>query len=386
MQFSPEHDELRRSVAKFIDIEINPHVDQWEDDEMFPAHELFKKLGDAGLLGITKPEKYGGMGLDYSYSLVMTEELGRITCGGVPMAIGVQTDMCTPALARFGSEALCEEFLRPAISGDAVGCIGVTEPGAGSDVAGIKMTARGDGDDYIINGSKMFITNGCQADWICLLANTSDGPAHKNKSLIMVPMDTPGVVRGRKLKKLGMQSSDTAELFFEDVRLPQSNRIGDEGAGFSYQMQQFQEERLWAAASSLKSMEAVMAETIDYTRHRHVFGEPLLNNQTIHFRMAELATEVELLRALVYQAVENYIGGADVTRLASMAKLKCGRLSREVADACVQYHGGMGYMWETRVSRYFRDSRLASIGGGADEVMLSIIAKMDGTLPGRGNR
>jgi citronellyl-CoA dehydrogenase len=202
----------------------------------------------------------------------------------------------------------------------------------------------------------------------------------------MVPMDTPGVVRGRKLKKLGMQSSDTAELFFEDVRLPQSNRIGDEGAGFSYQMQQFQEERLWAAASSLKSMEAVMAETIDYTRHRHVFGEPLLNNQTIHFRMAELATEVELLRALVYQAVENYIGGADVTRLASMAKLKCGRLSREVADACVQYHGGMGYMWETRVSRYFRDSRLASIGGGADEVMLSIIAKMDGTLPGRGNR
>jgi citronellyl-CoA dehydrogenase len=386
MQFSPEHDELRRSVAKFIDIEINPHVDQWEDDEMFSAHELFKKLGDAGLLGITKPEKYGGMGLDYSYSLVMTEELGRITCGGVPMAIGVQTDMCTPALARFGSEALCEEFLRPAISGDAVGCIGVTEPGAGSDVAGIKMTARGDGDDYIINGSKMFITNGCQADWICLLANTSDGPAHKNKSLIMVPMDTPGVVRGRKLKKLGMQSSDTAELFFEDVRLPQSNRIGDEGAGFSYQMQQFQEERLWAAASSLKSMEAVMAETIDYTRHRHVFGEPLLNNQTIHFRMAELATEVELLRALVYQAVENYIGGADVTRLASMAKLKCGRLSREVADACVQYHGGMGYMWETRVSRYFRDSRLASIGGGADEVMLSIIAKMDGTLPGRGNR
>jgi citronellyl-CoA dehydrogenase len=386
MQFSPEHDELRRSVAKFIDIEINPHVDQWEDDEMFSAHELFKKLGDAGLLGITKPEKYGGMGLDYSYSLVMTEELGRITCGGVPMAIGVQTDMCTPALARFGSEALCEEFLRPAISGDAVGCIGVTEPGTGSDVAGIKMTARGDGDDYIINGSKMFITNGCQADWICLLANTSDGPAHKNKSLIMVPMDTPGVVRGRKLKKLGMQSSDTAELFFEDVRLPQSNRIGDEGAGFSYQMQQFQEERLWAAASSLKSMEAVMAETIDYTRHRHVFGEPLLNNQTIHFRMAELATEVELLRALVYQAVENYIGGADVTRLASMAKLKCGRLSREVADACVQYHGGMGYMWETRVSRYFRDSRLASIGGGADEVMLSIIAKMDGTLPGRGNR
>jgi len=386
MKFTTEHDELRRSVAKFVDIEINPYVDQWEDDEMFPAHELFKKMGDAGLLGITKPEKFGGAGLDYSYSLVMTEELGRIKCGGVPMAIGVQTDMCTPALARFGSDALCDEFLRPAISGDAVGCIAVTEPGAGSDVAGIKTTAVKDGDDYIINGSKIFITNGHQADWACLLANTDDGPAHKNKSLIMVPMDAPGVVRGRKLKKLGMQSSDTAELFFEDVRVPQSNRIGDENAGFTYQMLQFQEERLWAAASSLKSMETVMEETIDYTRNRQVFGQPLLNNQTIHFRMAELATEVEMLRALVYQAVESYIDGNDVTRLASMAKLKCGRLSREVADSCVQYHGGMGYMWETHATRYFRDSRLGSIGGGADEVMLGIIAKMDGTLPGRGNK
>jgi len=386
MQFTPEHDELRRSVAKFVDNEINPHVDQWEDDEIFPAHELFKKMGDAGLLGITKPEKFGGMGLDYSYTMVMTEELGRVKCGGVPMAIGVQTDMCTPALARFGSDALREEYLRPAISGDAVGCIGVTEPGAGSDVAGIKTTARKDGGDYVINGSKIFITNGHQADWICLLANTADAPMHKNKSLIMIPMDTPGVVRGRKLKKIGMNSSDTAELFFEDVRVPQSNCVGDENAGFTYQMIQFQEERLWAAAAALKAMEMIMDETIDYARNRHLYGEPLLNNQTIHFRFAELATEVESLRALVYQAVETYIGGEDVTRLASMAKLKGGRLGREVADACVQYHGGTGYMWENHAARYFRDSRLMSIGGGADEVMLSIIAKMDGTLPGRGNR
>ncbi len=386
MLFTTEHDEIRRSVARFVDNEINPHVDQWEEDEIFPAHELFKKMGDAGLLGITKPEAYGGSGLDYSYGMVMTEELGRVRCGGVPMAIGVQTDMCTPALARFGSDAIKEEFLRPAISGDAVGCIGVTEPGAGSDVSGIKTKAVKDGDDYVINGSKIFITNGHQADWVCLLANTSEGKPHQNKSLIMVPMDSPGVVRGRKLKKLGMASSDTAELFFEDVRVPQSNRIGDENAGFMYQMLQFQEERLWAAAASLKAMEMTMDITVDYTRNRQTFGQPILDNQVVHFRLAELATEVESLRALVYQAVEQYIGGENVTRLASMAKLKCGRLSREVADACVQFHGGMGYMWESDVNRYMRDSRLGSIGGGADEIMLGIIAKLDGTLPGKGNK
>ncbi|MBT4020026.1 MAG: acyl-CoA dehydrogenase [Alphaproteobacteria bacterium] len=383
MKFTQEHNELRRTAARFVETEINPFVDQWEEDEIFPAHELFKKMGEAGLLGITKPVEFGGSGLDYSYSMVMTEELGAVRCGGVPMAIGVQTDMCTPALARFGSDALREEFLRPAISGDAVGAIGVTEPGAGSDVAGIKTTARKDGGDYIINGSKLFITNGHQADWVCLLANTGDGPMHKNKSLIMVPMDTPGVVRGRKLKKLGMASSDTAELFFEDVRVPQTNVIGEENMGFTYQMQQFQEERLWAAASSLKAMDGIIAETAEYTRNRHAFGQPLLNNQVIHYRLAELSTEVEALRALVYQSVEAYIDGTDVTRQASMAKLKCGRLSREIADAGLQFHGGQGYMWESRVSRYMRDARLGSIGGGADEVMLGIIAKIDGTSPGR---
>ena len=383
MKFTQEHNELRRTAARFVETEINPFVDQWEEDEIFPAHELFKKMGEAGLLGITKPVEFGGSGLDYSYSMVMTEELGAVRCGGVPMAIGVQTDMCTPALARFGSDALREEFLRPAISGDAVGAIGVTEPGAGSDVAGIKTTARKDGGDYIINGSKLFITNGHQADWVCLLANTGDGPMHKNKSLIMVPMDTPGVVRGRKLKKLGMASSDTAELFFEDVRVPQTNVIGEENMGFTYQMQQFQEERLWAAASSLKAMDGIIAETAEYTRNRHAFGQPLLNNQVIHYRLAELSTEVEALRALVYQSVEAYIDGTDVTRQASMAKLKCGRLSREIADAGLQFHGGQGYMWESRVSRYMRDARLGSIGGGADEVMLGIIAKIDGNLPGR---
>ena len=385
MQFTPEHDELRRTVTRLIEQEINPHVDEWEDDEIFPAHELFKKLGEAGLLGIHKPVEYGGMGLDYSYAMVMAEELGQIRCAGVPMAIGVQTDMATPALARHGSDEVRREFLAPSVAGDYVACIGVSEVGAGSDVASLKTTARKDGDDYVINGGKMWTTNGTQADWICLLANTSDGPVHKNKSLICVPMQEKGVTIARKLKKLGNNSSDTAQIFFEDVRVPQANRIGEEGLGFVYQMQQFQEERLWAGAKALKGLEQVIDETIEYTRERKAFGKSILDNQVVHFRMAELQTEVEALRALVYRACELYVAGDDVTRLASMAKLKAGRLSREVTDACLQYWGGMGYMWESRVSRAYRDARLGSIGGGADEIMLTIIAKLMGTLPDRRN-
>ncbi len=387
MQFTQEHDEIRRTVRRLIDNEVNPHVEEWEDAELFPAHEVFKKFGDAGLLGIHKPVEYGGMGLDYSYNMAMAEELGHVSCGAIPMAIGVQTDMCSPALARFGSKELCEEFLAPNIAGDAVGCIGVTEPSAGSDVANIRTKAEKDGDDYVINGGKIFITNGCQADWVCLLANTSaEGGPHKNKSLIMVPMKTPGVTVARKLRKMGMQASDTAEIHFDDVRVPQRNRVGDENAGFIYQMLQFQEERMWASISVLKSMEEVIEETADYTRNRQVFGGPLLDNQAVHFRLAELTCEVEALRSLIYRAIESYIGGKDATRLASMAKLKAGRLVREVADWCVQFHGGTGYMWETRVNRFYRDARLMGIGGGADEVMMAIIAKFEGTLPGKGNR
>ena len=387
MQFTQEHDEIRRTVRRLIDNEVNPHVEEWEDAELFPAHEVFKKFGDAGLLGIHKPVEYGGMGLDYSYNMAMAEELGHVSCGAIPMAIGVQTDMCSPALARFGSKELCQEFLAPNISGDQVGCIGVTEPSAGSDVANIKTKAVKDGDDYVINGGKIFITNGCQADWVCLLANTSaEGGPHKNKSLIMVPMKTPGVTVARKLRKMGMQASDTAEIHFDDVRVPQRNRVGDENAGFIYQMLQFQEERMWASISVLKSMEEVIEETADYTRNRQVFGGPLLDNQAVHFRLAELTCEVEALRSLIYRAIESYIGGKDATRLASMAKLKGGKLVREVADWCVQFHGGTGYMWETRVNRFYRDARLMGIGGGADEVMMAIIAKFEGTLPGKGNR
>src|SRR5215468_4358375 len=385
MQFTPEHAEIRRTLHAIIDKDINPHVDQWEEDGIFPAHEVFKKLGNAGLLGINKPVEFGGMGLDYSYAMVMAEELGHITCGSVPMAIGVQTDMATPALARFGSDQLRREFLAPSIAGDYVACLGVSEVGAGSDVASIKTTARKDGADYVINGGKMWTTNGTQADWMCLLANTSEGPPHKNKSLICLPMKTKGVEIARKLDKLGMRSSDTAQIFFDNVRVPQRFLIGEEGKGFTYQMLQFQEERLWAAAANLKLMERVIAQTIEYTRNRKAFGKSILDNQVVHFRLAELATEIELLRALVYRACELYVAGNDATRLASMAKLKSGRLRREVSDACLQYWGGMGFMNETPVSRAYRDGRLGSIGGGADEIMLTIICKLMGTLPGLAN-
>ena len=381
MQLTHEHEELKRNLKRFIVDEINPHVDEWEAAEIFPAHEVFGKLGALGYLGLTKPQDHGGSGLDYSYSVVMAEALGHISCGALPMAIGVQTDMATPALARFGSAALCEEFLAPAISGKAVACIGVSEPHAGSDVSAIKTTARKDGDDYIINGGKMWITNSLQADWMCLLANTSEGAAHKNKSLIVVPMNTPGITRAKKIRKIGMMASDTGVIHFDNVRVPQRFRIGEEGMGFTYQMMQFQEERLWAAANAIQGLTNCIDQTIEYTRERKAFGKSVLDNQVVHFTLAELKTEVECLRALTYMATEHYVAGKDVTEWASMAKLKAGRLLRSVPDACLQYWGGMGYTWDNPVSRLYRDGRLASIGGGADEVMLGIISKYMHTLP-----
>jgi len=383
MRLTHEHLELRRTTQNFVQTEIDPHVDEWERAGIFPAKELFKKMGKLGLLGIAKPEEYGGMGLDYSYQIVFAEEMGGARCGGVPMAVGVQTDMATPALARFGSDELRKEFLAPAISGDMVAAIGVSEPSAGSDVAAIKTTAVKKVDDYVINGSKMWITNSTQSDFICLLANTSEGPAHSNKSLIVVPSNTPGISFSEKLDKLGMRSSDTAQIFFDNVRVPQRYCIGQEGAGFKQQMMQFQEERLFAAAMSIKVLELCVNETISYTEQRQAFGKSILDNQVVHFRLAEMQTEIEALRALTYDGVEGYINGDDVTMKASMAKLKAGRLTREVTDGCLQYWGGMGFMWDNVVSRAYRDTRLNSIGGGADEVMLGIISKLMGTLPKR---
>jgi len=383
MRFTDEHNQLRRTVRDFIDKEVNPYIDEWEKAGAFPAHELFKKAGKLGLLGINKPEAYGGMGLDYSYQMCATEELGTCRAGSIPMAWGVQTDMATPALARWGSDELRKEFLAPAIAGDVVTSIAVSEAGGGSDVAAIKTVAKKDGSDYLISGSKMWITNAAQADWLCLLVNTGEGPVHANKTLVIVPTKLKGIEVGPKIAKLGMLASDTCPVFFDNVRVPQKNRIGEEGMGFMMQMVQFQEERLCGAIGSVRGMDRTIDATIAYCRERETFGQPLINNQSIHFRLAELKTEVEALRSLCYRAVEDYIGGADVTMLASMAKLKAGRLAREVSDSCLQYWGGMGFTWDNPVARAYRDTRLLSIGGGADEIMLGIIAKLMGILPSK---
>ena len=379
LYFNHEHDALRTMVGDFVRQEVTPKIDDWEEEGIFPAHKLFKQMGDLGLLGLVYPEAYGGGGMDYWYQAVFLEEIGRMPCSGVPTAIAVQTDMATPALAEHGTEEQKDKFLKPAISGEVVFSIAVSEPDAGSDVASIRTRAVRDGDDYIINGSKMWITNGTQADYLTLLARTDDQyGSFKGMSLIVVPTDTSGFSVSRKLDKLGLRSSDTAILRFDDMRVPVANRIGPEGAGFQLQMQQFQVERLAACLISTSAMEEMVKLTVKYCRERKVFGGSLLKNQWIQFKLAELQTEIEALKHLNYFCVRKLVAGQDMTREASMAKLKGGRLSREVADTCLQFHGGMGYVEEYPMARYFRDSRLMSIGGGADEVMMGIIAKYEG--------
>lgn len=382
MIYTREHIEIQETTRRFVKEHIDPNVREWDKDGIFPARELFQKMGELGLLGISKPESVGGLGLDYSYSVAFSEAMGSSRCGFIPMAVGVQTDMATPALALHGSEALQQEFLAPAVAGDQVACVAVSEPGAGSDVVKTTTHARKDGDDYIIDGQKMWITNGTQADWACMLVNTNpeaDSP-YRSKSLIVVPLDSKGVDRSTKLDKMSMRGSDTAIIHLDNVRVPQSNRIGEEGMGFIYQMQQFQEERMCLTAAVLEAMEGVIQETIEYAGQRKLFGGTVLSNQVVQFRLAELQTEVEALRALLYRAVQEYVSGGNVLTLASMAKLKGGRLVREVTDACLQYWGGQGLMEESLVAQQYRDLRLTAIGGGADEVMLQIIAKQMGTF------
>jgi citronellyl-CoA dehydrogenase len=375
MQWTHEHDELRRTAKRIVDEEINPHVDEWERIGQFPAHHVMKLLGDAGLIGISRSSDYGGLDLDYSYEVACSEEMGGIHAYGVSTAIGVQTNMCIPALAKYGSDALRSEWLIPTFAGDLVGCIGVSEVGSGSDVANVKSIARRDGDDYVINGQKMWISNGMQADWMCLLVNTSEenGP-HRNKSLIVVPLNSNGISR-QKLEKLGLHSSDTAQIFFDDVRVPAANLIGEEGRGFIYQMEQFQEERLYVVARSLGIMQDALDTTIEYTRDRQAFGKAVIDNQFVAFRIAEMQTEVEALRAMLHIATEKYVAGEDVTTLASMAKYKMGRLAEWIPGECLRFWGGQGFMHENRISRTYRDMKVAAIGGGSNEIMLQIIAK-----------
>ncbi|HEX3795728.1 MAG TPA: acyl-CoA dehydrogenase family protein [Acidimicrobiales bacterium] len=373
-----EHQIFRKTLRDLFEREIEPHVNAWEAARIFPAHELFPKLGAVGLLGLEYEEAYGGMGADHSFTVIAGEEMGRISCGGVPMAMAVQMSMATPALAKFGSPALKEQYLAPSIRGELVSSIAVTEPDAGSDVAGIRTRAIRDGDEWVINGSKLYITNGTQADWLCLLARTSEDAGYKGMSLIVVPTATEGFAVSRKLEKLGMWSSDTAELSFTDVRVPVSNTIGEIGRGFQQQMAQFQAERLITLYKQVGSIELALQRTRSYLTERRAFGQPLLANQHLQFVLAELSARHDMLKHYARAAADTVMRGEDATRFATIGKLMGSRLQREVADTCVQFHGGIAYMEEHWASRFYRDTRLDSIGAGADEVMLRILARMDG--------
>jgi citronellyl-CoA dehydrogenase len=377
--FTPEQKAFQQTIRDFFEAEVNPHIDDWERERIFPAHQVFKRAGELGMLGITYDPKFGGAGLDYWWTAAYTEAMSEACpCNGIPMAIMVQTDMCTPALHDFGSDDLKERFLRPSIAGDMVGAIGVSEPSAGSDVFSIRTTAVREGDVYRINGRKIFITNGTQADYITLLTKTDASQGHHGFTLIVVPTSSPGFGVAKKLEKLGNHCSDTAELVFDDVRVPVENRIGEEGWGFIYQMKQFQKERMIAAIGAVAGAQTMLKKTIEYVKDRVVFGRPLAAKQVVQFTLAELQTEIEMLRQFNYHCVRMYVAQEECTRETSMAKLAAGRLVRKVADWCIQFHGGYGYMDEYLISRYWRDSRLLSIGGGADEVMLQIIAKLEG--------
>ncbi len=375
--FNKDHEMVRKAVREFVDKEINPFMDEWEEKGEAPLHDLFKKMGDLGFLGIRYDPAYGGQGLDYWYDTVFLEELGRIHGSGIPVAIAVQTHMATPAIYEFGSDYLKETYLKPAIAGELVTAIAVTEPGAGSDVSAIQTTARKDGAAYVINGSKTYITNGTQADFLTLLARTSDDPGYHAFSLFVVPTDLPGFHVSRKLDKLGLRSSDTAELFFDDLKVPAENLIGKEGEGFIYQMQQFQHERFSAIPMSYVSTEEMMATTVEHIRKRIVFGKPLIARQVLRHRLADWQTETECLRQFTYHIVRMKEAGLDVTREVSMAKLYASQLVKKVADGCLQMYGGLGFMSEMLISRSYRDARLIAIGGGADEIMREIIAKIE---------
>jgi citronellyl-CoA dehydrogenase len=373
---SPEHQLFRETVRKFVEDELRPRAREFDAMGRFDK-SLYKKMGDLGMLGLRYQPEYGGAGLDWSYTAVMYEELAGCDNAGVVMGISVHTDMATPSLAEFGSADLKRRFLAPSIAGEVVSAIAVTEPDAGSDVAGISTRAVRDGDQWVINGSKIYITNAATADWLCLLAVTDPDAGYGGFSQIIVPTDVPGF-RYQLLDKIGNWGSDTGQLFFDDVKVPVANTIGEIGRGFQQQMRQFQDERLVACVSTTAASQRLWEETRRWAEQRKLFGKPLAKMQNTQFTMAELWTQIAAARELVRACVEKRVDGDDATELITAAKLFCGRVSRRVADECIQLHGGWGYMKESLAGRAFVDSRLLSIGGGSDETMLHYLAKQLG--------
>ena len=375
--FTEEHEMFRKTVRDFVQKELAPHAEEWDEAEEFPR-EVFTRMGELGLLGIRYPEEYGGSDLDYFYSVVFAEEMAKCGLAGLVMSILVQSDMGTGPLEIIGSDEIKREYLAPAIKGEKIAALGITEPGAGSDVAAMRTTAVRDGDEYVINGSKTFITNGTRADFVTLAAKTDPEAGHAGISMFVAPTNLPGFTVGRKLDKVGNRVSDTAELIFEDYRIPASNLLGEEGQGFYTAMINFQGERLIAAIASAEGASHMLEMTLQYAQEREQFGRPISKFQVTRHKFADMATEIEAGRQLAYHAAYLVDKGIDCVKEVSMAKLFCCETAFKVVDTCLQIHGGYGYMNEYAVSRAWRDTRLATIGGGTSEVMKEIIGRLMG--------
>jgi alkylation response protein AidB-like acyl-CoA dehydrogenase len=374
--FTDEHDQLRESIHRFVVKELQPHAEEWEETT-FPDW-VFARMGELGFLGLDKPEAYGGQGGDYYTALVLAEEMAHARCGGLAMGVAVHTDMAMPPIFAFGTEEQKQQWAAPAIAGSKILCLGITEPDAGSDVAGIKTRAVRDGDEYVINGSKTYITNGHRAHAIVLVTKTDPDAGYDGFTLFLVPMDSPGVVREKRLRKLGMHASDTALLAFNDVRLPESAVLGQAGKGFYHIMWELQGERLIGAAGAVAGAQNVFDRTLQYAKERTAFGRPIGRFQAIRHKFAEMATKIETARQMVYTTAWRFHNGEYPVREITMAKLYSARIAVEVADECIQIHGGAGYMKEYGIERAWRDLRLNRIGAGSDEIMLDVIGRSYG--------
>jgi citronellyl-CoA dehydrogenase len=384
--FREEHDHFRNTVRQFATKELAPYVEEWEKAELFPDH-VFKRAGELGILGAHYPEEHGGAGGDYWFSVAKAEELPRCLSAGVSMGLLVQSDMATPVISDLGTKDQIEEFLKPALKGEKIVALGVSEPNAGSDVAGIQTWAKRDGDDWIVNGSKTYITNGTRCDFVTLLVKTNPEAGAHGCSFFLVPSKTKGFSVSKKLKKIGNHASDTAELAFEDMRVPQAYMLGEPNQGFMYLMQNFQTERLIACVSACAGLQLAMDQAIEYGRERKAFGKPIIKREYWQHKFVDLHAKLEAGRALTYKAAEMYNEeryvkkvplSFETVKIISMAKIFVGELGTEIMDQCLQFHGGAGYIEEMHIARAWRDQRLLRIGGGTTETMRYYVAKLMG--------
>jgi acyl-CoA dehydrogenase len=375
--FTDEHEALRESIRRFVANELRPHAQEWEDARWFP-NTVFTRMAEVGYLGLKYPEEYGGQGGDHVHDAVLAEELSRCGSGGLAAGIGAHIGIATPPIWRFGTDEQKLRFLAPAIGGEKIGALGISEPGAGSDVAGIRTLAQRVDGGYLVNGSKTFITNGVRADFVVTAVKTTEEGGHRGLSFLIVEKGMEGFSVSKKLEKLGWHASDTAELAFQDVFVPEANLLGEENRGFYLIMANFQWERLAMALGAVGSMDAVLERTLEFASERRAFGRPIGQHQAIRHKLAEMAVKLEASRSLTYHALRLFADGHDALREVTEAKLLSQRSAYEVADDALQIHGGAGYMREYEIERVARDTRLGPIGGGTDEVMKEILGRQLG--------